>query len=130
MQFVSWTINPSPSGKEGIFFTAEVLCFFVLGFFSVEAWFIDSPELSNLTNCIFKFWSNTTLRLVLYLCTHVLNSLNCGWTHCKVLTRIWHHMTSRYKDWNKHIIACFVFLISFLLGISQKFVYENHFGAK
>lgn len=37
-----------------------------------EVGFIDSTEVSHLTNCIFKFLSNTTLRLVLYLCLQFL----------------------------------------------------------
>lgn len=58
----------------------EVLCVFVLGFvcfFSVKVGDIDFSALSDsdLTNCIFKFWSNTTWRLVLYICIHVLNFL-------------------------------------------------------
>lgn len=84
MQFVRRMRDPLPSGKDG-FLPPKLLCFQFWVFFFCEVGFIDSSEVSSLTNCIFKFWSNTTLRLVLYLCTRVASSLNCGWTHCEVL---------------------------------------------
>lgn len=112
MQFVSWMMNALAFWERKLSAT-EVALFFVLGFFCGVA---DSFEVSSLTNCIFKFWSNTTLRSAVSLYS---NSLNYGWMHRKVLTRIWHHMTSRYKDWNKSILAfLFLLLICFLLGIS------------
>lgn len=65
---------------EGEIFAAEVLCFRVVFPSSLDG-FIDSFEVSSLTNCIFKFRSNTTLKAG----AASLYSLNLRRTFGKVL---------------------------------------------
>lgn len=105
MQFVSWDDEPARLLGERKISTAEVSLCFVLGRF-FEAVFIDSSEsFASLTNCIFKFWSNTTLKLgavSLYFISVDGHAARFSLQFC-------HRMTSRHKDWNKCISAFFIF---------------------
>lgn len=88
---------------------------FVLGVFGDAT---ESSDVSDLTNCIFKFWSNMTLRLLLYLCTRVWNSFNCRWTHWPEFGTTW------LPDWYKLISAARFFLRNMLM---KSTLVPNHF---
>lgn len=105
MQFVSWDDEPARLLGERKISAAEVSLCFVLGRF-FEAVFIDSSEsVASLTNCIFKFWSNTTLKLgAVSLCF-----ISVDGHAARFSLQFCHRMTSRHKDWNKCISAFFIF---------------------
>lgn len=89
---------------------------------------LDFSGIWDLTNGIFKVWSNTTLRLVL-LCTHVSSFLNCGWTCRKLLTRTWPPNNLQIQRMKEKYLSLFLFHFfwaSFWDFLSQKCIYENH----
>ena len=104
---------------------AEVSLCFVLGRL-FEAGFIDSSEsFASLTNCIFKLWSNTTLKLG----AASLYFLSVDGHAARFSLQFCHRMTSRHKDWNKCISAFFIstsrkaFLWAFLCQTSLFFCF-------